>query len=491
MFYYPEGPLPQLSRNRGSFSSPSMRPMSSLSSGSTDSDIYGIHPPPPSSVVPPPPSLSSSTSRPPSPGLQITHLLHQTANLLAVNAQLRKEIEQVRSGVTSGNLASVGASSAAGGAVVPPSPVAIPSPLPTAAKAIAAKAGAVTPAPLPLSSLQQQAKQNHPQQQFLQQLLSIGGGSLALDYEMPYPHDNSHHYNNNQHNGRSAAGKKAANPDSYKTVMCQAWLESKMCAFGENCRFAHGEAELRPVRSVPCQINKYKTKLCDKYTTTGLCPYGDRCLFIHPDHGTNAYIRPDKLVEVSRRHALADMQFLASMDAARGGTPPSVGQLPGQPNPVLAHILPPPSVPLFPPRTTTNSVTTACGRSTNFGGGGSGVFGPNGQARTQLRPHPSWPLEPSTFFKEKTDEFRTPSPDDAATLASGKGSWDELSTPARSSCGYVSGGSTPSGASPFSTVSSSSLHLNLTDDDRDFDLFNLTVGFDHIAQDLAKTLELW
>ncbi|VDO21210.1 unnamed protein product [Haemonchus placei] len=74
MFYYPEGPLPQLSRNRGSFSSPSMRPMSSLSSGSADSDFYGIHPPPPSSVVPPPPSLSSSTSRPPSPGLQVSAL---------------------------------------------------------------------------------------------------------------------------------------------------------------------------------------------------------------------------------------------------------------------------------------------------------------------------------------------------------------------------------------------------------------------------------
>ncbi|VDL67030.1 unnamed protein product, partial [Nippostrongylus brasiliensis] len=113
--------------------------------------------------------------------------------------------------------------------------------------------------------------------------------------------------------------------------------------------------------------------------------------------------------------------------------------------------------------------------------------------RTQLRPHPSWPLEPSTFFREKTDEFRTPSPVDATTTAitGAKGSWDELSTPARSSSGYASGGSTPSGSSPFSTVSSSSLHLNLTDDDRDFDLFNLTVGFDHIAQDLAKTLELW
>ncbi|RCN38731.1 hypothetical protein ANCCAN_15353 [Ancylostoma caninum] len=296
-----------------------------------------------------------------------------------------------------------------------------------------------------------------------------------------------------RHNGRTATGKKAANPDSYKTVMCQAWLESKMCAFGENCRFAHGEAELRPVRSVPCQINKYKTKLCDKYTTTGLCPYGDRCLFIHPDHGTNAYIRPDKLVEVSRRHALADMQFLASMDAARAVTPPNVGQLPGQPHPPpLAHMIPPPP-PVFPIQR--NAPATPCSRNAAAAAatlGGAAAVGATGQTRTQLRPHPSWPLEPSTFFREKTDEFRTPSPIETLS-GGGKGSWDELSTPARSSPGYVSGsgGSTPSGSSPFSTVSSSSLHLNLTDDDRDFDLFNLTVGFDHIAQDLAKTLELW
>lgn len=451
-----------------------MRPVSSLSSVSADSGIYTTHPPPLSSVPPPPASLPPSASRPPSPGLQITQLLHQTANLLAVNAQLRKEIEQVRSGVTNTNLTS-GASSTTGGgaAAVPPPP-----PPPTAA----------APPPPPLSSVQQQ-------QQF-PPFVPIGGGPLTLDYEMPYAHDN-HHYSNNQHNGRSATGKKAANPDSYKTVMCQAWLESKMCAFGENCRFAHGEAELRPVRSVPCQINKYKTKLCDKYTTTGLCPYGDRCLFIHPDNGTNAYIRPDKLVEVSRRHALADMQFLASMDAARAVTPPNIGHLPGQPPiPTLAHhiLLPPPPPPPapFPPRTPIGA-TTPCNRNGGYGAAG-GLLGAAGAqaARTQLRPHPSWPLEPSTFFREKTEEFRTPSPvERATTITAGKGSWDELSTPARSSSGYVSGGSTPSGSSPFSTVSSSSLHLNLTDDDRDFDIFNLTVGFDHIAQDLAKTLELW
>uniref|UniRef100_A0A0K0DLY9 C3H1-type domain-containing protein n=1 Tax=Angiostrongylus cantonensis TaxID=6313 RepID=A0A0K0DLY9_ANGCA len=298
---------------------------------------------------------------------------------------------------------------------------------------------------------------------------------------MPYGHDTHHH--SNQHSGRPSTGKKAVNPDSYKTVMCQAWLESKMCAFGENCRFAHGEAELRPVRSVPCQINKYKTKLCDKYTTTGLCPYGDRCLFIHPDHGTNAYIRPDKLVEVSRRHALADMQFLASLDPTHAITPSSVSYLPG--HPAITPILPPPA---FHSHLAANSKALYNGGSVMFGSCGNSTSG--GQTRPQLRPHPSWPLEPSTFFKEKTDEFRTPSPADGA-ISGRKDSRDQVSTPARSSSGYMSGGSTPSGTSPFSTVSSSSLHLNLTDDDRDFDVFNLTVGLDHIAKDLAKTLELW
>lgn len=42
-------------------------------------------------------------------------------------------------------------------------------------------------------------------------------------------------------------GRKSPLPDSYKTVMCQAWLEASMCSFGENCRFAHGEHELRPM----------------------------------------------------------------------------------------------------------------------------------------------------------------------------------------------------------------------------------------------------
>jgi hypothetical protein len=42
--------------------------------------------------------------------------------------------------------------------------------------------------------------------------------------------------------------RKPSKPDTYKTVMCQAWLESMKCTFGENCKFAHGEQELRPAK---------------------------------------------------------------------------------------------------------------------------------------------------------------------------------------------------------------------------------------------------
>lgn len=73
--------------------------------------------------------------------------------------------------------------------------------------------------------------------------------------------------------------------------MCLQWLNSQTCAFGADCKFAHGETELRPAKLPIRNTLKYKTKLCDKYTTTGVCPYGSRCLFIHPDPRSSAYYR--------------------------------------------------------------------------------------------------------------------------------------------------------------------------------------------------------
>lgn len=99
--------------------------------------------------------------------------------------------------------------------------------------------------------------------------------------------------------------RKMTKPDSYKTVMCKGWLEMGGCSFGENCRFAHGEEELRPTK-IPVDNPKYKTKLCDKYTKTGVCPYGDRCLFIHPKAvdssgvASNPYIHPDRMAQLLR-----------------------------------------------------------------------------------------------------------------------------------------------------------------------------------------------
>ncbi|CAG9539507.1 unnamed protein product [Cercopithifilaria johnstoni] len=111
--------------------------------------------------------------------------------------------------------------------------------------------------------------------------------------------------------------RKSPKPDSYKTVMCQAWLESGICSFAENCRFAHGEEELRPCK-LPTKNPKYKTKLCDKYTMAGLCPYGDRCLFIHPEasNASNPYIRPDRYLKMQRERAL-----LASVNSVDSEAP--------------------------------------------------------------------------------------------------------------------------------------------------------------------------
>jgi len=63
----------------------------------------------------------------------------------------------------------------------------------------------------------------------------------------------------------------------FKTELCRSWVKFGLCPYRENCRFAHGRAELR---MRPKLHWKYKTELCKKFLA-GYCPYGSRCSFVH------------------------------------------------------------------------------------------------------------------------------------------------------------------------------------------------------------------
>ncbi|GMR54588.1 hypothetical protein PMAYCL1PPCAC_24783 [Pristionchus mayeri] len=70
--------------------------------------------------------------------------------------------------------------------------------------------------------------------------------------------------------------------EAYKTALCDAYRKNSECSYGKQCRFAHGEHELRlPPQPRGKAHPKYKTQLCDKFSVHGYCPYGPRCQFIH------------------------------------------------------------------------------------------------------------------------------------------------------------------------------------------------------------------
>lgn len=52
------------------------------------------------------------------------------------------------------------------------------------------------------------------------------------------------------------------------------------CQFDKECRFAHGESELRPSMAMPQDERKYRTQLCGAYQN-GLCPHGPNCFYVH------------------------------------------------------------------------------------------------------------------------------------------------------------------------------------------------------------------
>lgn len=63
----------------------------------------------------------------------------------------------------------------------------------------------------------------------------------------------------------------------FKTELCNKWEQTGTCPYGDNCQFAHGIEELRPVVRHP----RYKTEVCRMVLNGVTCPYGHRCHFRH------------------------------------------------------------------------------------------------------------------------------------------------------------------------------------------------------------------
>uniref|UniRef100_A0A0M3ILA9 Zinc finger protein n=1 Tax=Ascaris lumbricoides TaxID=6252 RepID=A0A0M3ILA9_ASCLU len=72
--------------------------------------------------------------------------------------------------------------------------------------------------------------------------------------------------------------------ETHKTIPCRAWTDTGRCNYGNKCKFAHGEEDLRKLPPEPVKVYnnpRYRTAPCLKYRLLGSCPYGDRCSYIH------------------------------------------------------------------------------------------------------------------------------------------------------------------------------------------------------------------
>lgn len=86
---------------------------------------------------------------------------------------------------------------------------------------------------------------------------------------------------------------------NFKTTLCRDFQKVGSCPRGDECTFAHGEAELQKPGEVQQTLGSlqsgqksqftteekqrynYKTKLCREFSANGSCPRGDICSFAH------------------------------------------------------------------------------------------------------------------------------------------------------------------------------------------------------------------
>ncbi|CAD5208187.1 unnamed protein product [Bursaphelenchus xylophilus] len=76
--------------------------------------------------------------------------------------------------------------------------------------------------------------------------------------------------------GKSNMPEEKRLPRRFKTVLCKHFMAGE-CRDGDDCKYAHGEEELR----VPELPKNYKTRPCVNFMLKNYCPLGKKCDFIH------------------------------------------------------------------------------------------------------------------------------------------------------------------------------------------------------------------
>ena len=83
------------------------------------------------------------------------------------------------------------------------------------------------------------------------------------------------------------------NTQRYKSEICQRFIETGVCKFGDKCQFAHGQEELRVIakhpkfKTIPCktfhQSGNTHASHANTHANSGVCSYGNRCNFRHAE----------------------------------------------------------------------------------------------------------------------------------------------------------------------------------------------------------------
>jgi len=142
----------------------------------------------------------------------------------------------------------------------------------------------------------------------------------------------------NMNMGNASGGNKPSRPGTayYKTRMCSMFESAGACPYGDNCSFAHGEADLREAPQVTStMLAQRRNKPCNKFFSPQGCPYGDRCNFLHGGTPPPSFAAPGQTQTLALMAPGAEFHQAGESMPGQGpplqlhhNTKPGPGQLP-------------------------------------------------------------------------------------------------------------------------------------------------------------------